>query len=509
MKRLALALALALCVLPIRLVHAQEIEPPDGTKINSAVVSGIDLDRLSPGLREEIGKLAGTPLNRQQLKDLATRLESEQPRYVAAIRAMQESDGGARVLFVVARLRDQDANVNARYIVEDVEINGTEERDLDQALRDDLHALAGKPLDSDEAERLSARLRSALPKYEISRRTVRGSQPGSIKLIYDIRRAEWARWLRFEPMDGGAVYHSDQGWGITLPMSMSSDDFHVTPIIAIDDNDLLIEEYSGFGIRLETRKLGTERLGALFEWSTYDQDWREQTLAAVAVGAQVPPLYRNRMNVTPLVKFAITPQISVGGGVSITELDSLIEPGPSQMANAAIGQVRYNQRWRPAAGASHNVAASFVARTGTRSLESDLIYERYLAGASYWFSQGNHDVVVSASAGHIDGSAPMFERFSLGDSRTLRGWDKYQISPAGADRMFSTTVEYRFHDVGMFLDSGSVWNDGTTRRARFSTGVTYNPGPVFFTLGFPLNTDEFHAVFTMGFRVSSFGWKRD
>ena len=158
---------------------------------------------------------------------------------------------------------------------------------------------------------------------------------------------------------------------------------------------------------------------------------------------------------------------------------------------------------------SHSVAASFVARTGTRSLESDLIYERYLVGASYWFSQGKHDLLVSASAGHIDGSAPIVERFSLGDSRTLRGWDKYQISPAGADRMFSTTVEYRFHDVGMFLDSGSVWNDGTTRRARFSTGVTYQPGPVFFTLGFPLNTNEFHAVFTMGFRVSSFGWKRD
>jgi hypothetical protein len=32
--------------------------------------------------------------------------------------------------------------------------------------------------------------------------------------------------------------------------------------------------------------------------------------------------------------------------------------------------------------------------------------------------------------------------------------------------------------------------------------VTFNPGPAFFTLGFPLNTDEFRAVFTMGFRFS-------
>jgi hypothetical protein len=30
--------------------------------------------------------------------------------------------------------------------------------------------------------------------------------------------------------------------------------------------------------------------------------------------------------------------------------------------------------------------------------------------------------------------------------------------------------------------------------------VTFGPGPVFVTVGFPVNTDEFRAVFTMGFR---------
>jgi outer membrane protein assembly factor BamA len=104
---------------------------------------------------------------------------------------------------------------------------------------------------------------------------------------------------------------------------------------------------------------------------------------------------------------------------------------------------------------------------------------------------------------------PGYERFSLGDSRTLRGWNKYDIAPAGGDRMFHASLEYRYDLLALFLDSGSVWNDGTARQARFSTGVTYQPGPLFFTLGFPLNTDELRAVFTMGFRISSFGWKRD
>ena len=44
-------------------------------------------------------------------------------------------------------------------------------------------------------------------------------------------------------------------------------DFRFTPIVAIADADDLVEEYSGWGLRFETRKLGTRRLGASFEWS--------------------------------------------------------------------------------------------------------------------------------------------------------------------------------------------------------------------------------------------------
>ena len=118
-----LALLLALLTIAATPARAQETEPPDGTKINSTQVSGTDVSRFSPGLREEIGKLAGTPLNRQTLRDLAARMEAEQPRYVAAVRVLADPDGGAKVVFVVARIREHgnDANINNRYVVEDVE----------------------------------------------------------------------------------------------------------------------------------------------------------------------------------------------------------------------------------------------------------------------------------------------------------------------------------------------------------------------------------------------------
>jgi Omp85 superfamily domain len=494
-----------LLALPPTTAHAQETEPPEGARIASALVSGIDLDRLSPGLQEDIAKLAGTPLNRQLLRDLAARIETEQPRYIAGVRVSQAPDGGAQVVFVVARMPDEqrEANINNRYVVEDVEIRGVPERDLSQALRDDLHALTGRPLDSDEADRLETRLKDALPAYDVSRRTVKGSQPGRIKVIFDANRAEWSRWLRFEPLDANAIYHSEQGWGAMLPLSMAGRETLIMPIFAIDNGDELIEEYSGFALRFENRKLVSDRLGLFFEWSTFDQTWRDPTLAALALDPVIPAPYRNRMSLTPLLKFAITRQLSVGGGVRITELDPLVEPGPSQMANAAIGGLKFSERSRPGSDPRQDFEAALTLRAGTRALESDLVYERYLGQANYLYHRGRHDVRASAMAGAISGSAPLFERFSLGDSRTLRGWDKYDIAPAGGDRMFHTSFEYQYRGLGVFLDAGSVWDDGADPKMRVSTGVTFNPGPVFFTLGFPVNTDEFRAMFMMGLRFRS------
>jgi hypothetical protein len=497
---------IALLLLAPSLSHAQDTNPPDGTRIASAQVSGLELSRLSPGLREDIGKLAGAPLDRPWLKALAARLEDEQPRYVAAVRVTADPNGGARVVFVVARVGDAEyhANINARYIVEDVEIRGVPDQAITPEMRADVQALTGRTLDSELAERLEARLQSGFTGYRVERRTVRGSAPGRIRVVFQLTRTEESRWLRFEPLEANALYHSDQGWGAKMPLTISGGNFQVVPHFAVDVGDDLIEEYSGFGLRVESRKIGTERLGVFFEWSSFDQTWRDPTLAAIPANPRVPAPYRNRMTVTPLAKFAVSPRLTVAGGVSIAELDSLDESSSdSQMANAAIAAVRFNQRWRPTSGARHDFDAAFTVRAGTGALESDLEYERYLGQADYSVRWATHRLSVSSMFGGLTGDAPLFERFSLGDSRTLRGWDKYRIAPAGGDRMFHTSVEYRHRALVLFLDSGSVWEAGKDARVRFSSGFGFAPGPVFFTVGFPLNTSEFRAVFTMGLRLST------
>jgi hypothetical protein len=494
-------LVLALTALPLTAL-AQPTDPPDGATVASAQVSGFDLGRLSPGLQEDIARLAGGPLDRARLNELAARIEEEQPRYVAAVRIVTVPADTVRVVFVVAHMRDQDrrGDANARYLIERVDIRGIGDDDVAADLEAEVQTLVGKPLGSEDVDQVEAKVRTAFPDYDVSRQVRRGGRSGEIRLLFLLEKRESARWLRFAWAPSNLTYHSDQGWGALLQFPIKHRDFLVAPIIAIDNGDDLIEEYSGFGVRVESRKLGSERLGASFEWTAFDQDeWREPTLAALAANPGLPGAYDDRTTITPMVNFAITRQLSVGGGVGITELEPLSGVPESQMANAYIAQVRFDPRWEHGR-ADHAVDAQFTVRAADRSLESDFDYTRYFAQGSYSYDRRRHTVIASGMAGSIDGAAPLFERFTLGDSRTLRGWNKYDIAPAGGDRVWHTSLEYRYSGFSFFLDTGSVWDNGTDSRVRVAAGFGYHAGPFFMTLGFPLNTDDVRAVFTTGVR---------
>jgi outer membrane protein assembly factor BamA len=179
------------------------------------------------------------------------------------------------------------------------------------------------------------------------------------------------------------------------------------------------------------------------------------------------------------------------------------------MANAAVFSMGFSRGWPEAARDRRNVTADLSVRAGSDSLESDLVYTRILGQGRFRQRWGRHRVIASAMAGRVSGDAPMFERFTLGDSETLRGWDKYDIAPLGANRMVHASGEYHYRSLFLFLDAGSLWDEGTDRQARFSAGGGQAFGPVFWTVGFPLNTDEVRAVFTMGIRFSTINMQKD
>ena len=482
----------------------QRAPAPEGTVISAVDVTGFDIDRLSPGLRQDIRALVGTPLKQDRLDALAARIEEERPRRVAAVRTTLDAGGQARVIFIVGQRGQtrEGANVNERYVVERVDTEDFPDDAIPQSLRDDLQTLVGRPLDSDAAGKLEERLQERVPRYQVSQRIERGSEPGRIRVVFEARRREEPLWMRYQPLRTNAVFHSDQGWGTYLDLGIGTREIRFTPILALDDADDLVEEYGGGGVRVEARKLGTRRLGASLEWSWFDAGWRDETAAAVAANPSLPRLYDTRQTVTPLIKFAFTPELTLSAGVGITELEPIAPLAGSSAANAAVVGLDFRKRLEVGSRATQQVDASIQLRAGTHALESDTVYDRYLAQGAYSYDQGRHHATVTGMAGHISGAAPMFERFTLGDTRTLRGWDKYDINPAGGSKLYYASLEYAYTGLSVFLDVGSVWDQPGDSHTRVSTGLGFYAGPAFASIGFPLNTSHVTAVFTMGLRVS-------
>ena len=140
-------------------------------------------------------------------------------------------------------------------------------------------------------------------------------------------------------------------------------------------------------------------------------------------------------------------------------------------------------------------------RASADGLGSDLSYTRHLGQAATSSRAGHnthHRGRCSAAASPVE--APLFERFTLGDSATLRGWNKFELAPIGGNRVFHQSLEYRFYGAALFLDTGSVWDDGGRRELRTSTGFGFHTDNVFLTVAFPLNAPEHGATFMMGVR---------
>lgn len=501
MKPLSLLLLVLFLGAPWQPARAQDVEPLDGAIIESVDLSGLRRDSLSPGLRRELETLTGEPLSRQQVSELAARIEGEHPDVVAAVRYVARSDGKARVIFLVARISDDGnltENINTRYTVESVEIRGVDESEISQSLRDRVRALVGRRLDHDEAEELSDRLEAERPGYSVDRRISRGTERGRIRVVFEFSEKEGERWIPFAPSRSKFVFHEDQRGSGALDIPVGGRSHRFTAGFAFGNNDDLIEEYTGIRFRLESRRLGTERLGASLEVSRLRQDWRGPTVAALTADPTIPGLYRRRLTVEPKVTVALNPYLRVTGGASITELEPLDRSPDSQMASAFIASIDFRRRWNKPS--DQRVEAGYELRSAATGLESDLVYKRHLGKARYRYERNDNTVIADVSFGGITGAAPLFERFSLGDTTTLRGWNKYDIAPAGGERVFHSSLEYRFHQLGFFLDTGSVWNRDTDPTIRLSTGFGLQADNVFITFGFPLNTDDVRATFMMGVR---------
>jgi hypothetical protein len=410
-----------------------------------------------------------------------------------------------------------NSNVNTRYKVETVVVagdgwltefgntaNSGQVQKISPGLVKRITALVGDKLNPSALEEIGKRLRREFHTSDVTHHVTRGDSPSFVRVVYDVGNNQ-------KPFDVSVpkfLYNSRQGWSAavetTTTIKQNSFSFGL-----VSDGDELAERYAGLRARYENSRIAGERVRLVFLFDSYHDQWNQATLDQFQTSPGAVPVsglnplqvtsapYRSRQVFEPEVTFTIAEPLTVSAGVSFERLQEAYPSPHTEAANAVIGGAHY--RARTEKGSYENsVDADYALRAGTGALESDLIYARHAGEVRYALGHGKHVLADEFSAGMISGRAPLFERFFLGNSSTLRGWNKFDVAPLGGNRMVHNSVEYRYGILEVFYDTGSVWDAGQPTTPRHGLGVGLRQGSFALALAFPVRSGRVEPTFMMG-----------
>ncbi|HEY2380086.1 MAG TPA: BamA/TamA family outer membrane protein [Terriglobia bacterium] len=499
-------------------------QAPEGVNpkgiVESAGISGVDAGEISEDLRNAIHQLTGKPYDQNAADELIVRIQAESPAFTAAARLAPGSDcNSVKLLFVIQKQGagpHAEANVNSRYTVERVDIEGADHPKLHQTIQDEMQKLVGEKLDQDKADQILHEIsRQLQPSYTVKKKVTKGSDPQHVVLIYEIQKARLIPQLDIPP--DRVVYHSKQNFSLdpSLPIDMGQNNRILLGFA--DDQDALLERFAGFSFGYENTKVGTDHLGVALRYARYHERWQPSTVLA-----DRNSIDRERNTFDPSITFGFDPRLRLTAGLSLSGMQIQYPAIHDANAGAVTASLNFHNVWADAAQDRHKVEAGYDFRAGNHELDSDFIYTRHVLHAQYVYGQNKNQLSFSFIGGHLSGNAPMFERFSLGNTDTLRGWNKFDIAPAGGNRMLYGSVQYGFGkpsigqfnintDQGIhvgqirsgfhiFYDVGAVGNSGMPIIARHSAGFGIGGHTFFMELGFPIRSSRVEPVFTTGFR---------
>jgi hypothetical protein len=398
-----------------------------------------------------------------------------------------------------------ETNVNQQYVVESVSISGVEfshyrDSRLSPGLRRRLARLIGAPCDMTAIGDLSVRLRTTMHLQDVREHLSRGSAPDRVRVDFEVVHKEYS----FDLSVPRFLYDSDQGWTTELNASARAHDHSLAVGLGSNGDDLL-ERFTGFSTRYENAHIFSDRIHFAVEVEGYHDLWNPATRRAIAVSSNGFALYRTRRNIAPAVTFALSRELSVSVGASLERM-GMEAPSPSgsemsASANAVTADINFGysaedeeslQRWD----------GHYGLRLATRELGSDYVYSRQALSLRYEWKSGRRIVSDRMIAGMIAGHAPLFERFSLGNSSTLPGWNRYAIDPLGGDRMAHDTVSYGYQfqqgTAEAFYDVGIVGDGARLGTLRHSVGLGFRQSIFNIAMAFPVYQGRIAPVFMAG-----------
>jgi hypothetical protein len=399
--------------------------------------------------------------------------------------------------------QDSELNVNTRYTVETVLIRGDgwntnlasdrgDER-ISAGLRRQISALIGDKLNPALLDDLASKLRRELRARSVVHRVLRGTSPEFVQVLFEVK----LRPTNFDVSVPKFAYTSAEGFSGEIDATATIAEHHGFTLGLISDGDDEVERYSGVIARYEDNQLGTDRIRAQFQFASYHELWNPATTNALTsnpLSGDVSGLYRTRQDIEPAVTFVLAKPLTFTVGAGFEQFQDSSLPFQTEAANAFTSALLYQKQFEDAE-AEQTVDADYDLRAATRLLSSDYAYLRHHWMFHYLWTHGKQTLSDNLIAGMLIGRAPLFERFVLGNSTTLRGWDKYEIDPLGGNRVIHNSVDYRYGWFQGFYDSGMVWDSGQPKVLRHSVGAGIHQGPVFLAVAIPVRTGRVDPIF--------------
>jgi len=393
-----------------------------------------------------------------------------------------------------------EANVNSRYVVEKVSLEGIDDAAVGKSLRADMDKLVGQKYDQDAVNALVERLRKELRGFSVDARVRRGDTQDHVSVVFKAERNLNALYMHASPL----VYHSQEAFSATLGFAVETHHNYAS-VNWTTTADELVERNEGWRLRYEHRRVGTSlvQVGVGYDW--FHPAFLAPTRAALALSPDVPGVYRTRQDFAPSVSVLPLNGVKFTVGLSLQNLDLDVPTPRTEHAFAFTADAQAQGKIVAAGGYRHAISAAYSLRRATPALESDFVYTRHLFAGDYTLTKHRHAFLFRGRLGTIDGAAPLFERYSLGNSYLLRGWNKFDVAPLGGSRLAHGSLEYRYRPFQIFWDFGSVWDAGQTATVRHGIGIglagrATSVGGWFFSLAFPVRMNDVGPVVMFGIR---------
>jgi hypothetical protein len=393
-----------------------------------------------------------------------------------------------------------EANVNERYAVESIVYSNIDESKISQPLREEAQKMVGQRYNEKTANDIRKKIQNDLKThsedYWIYLKVEKGSSPDKVKIVYE-----------FKKKMGGAVgfnfdynYRSDLGMSANLGITATDLTYHnVFGFNVLTDANLPLERYSGIQASYENQKVGTDKVRLRLQFDSYHEKYNPATKSALALRSDLPGISRSRQNFAPTLTLIPIKNLTFSAGLSFQRIEFQLPYHRYETAYSGVGGLTFNQNLKPLGEYKQKLDINYHIHSATRILDSDFVYTDQWMFTNYSLSNDANEFSAHLFWGVISGNPPLFERFALGNSLALRGWNKFDISPIGGTRAVNGSLEYRYRHFRVFYDVGTEWDKGKFSPIRHDIGfgITGWPHKWFpnISIAFPIRLHNVEPIF--------------